>query len=160
MRSIRRKNRFGGLAHSGCWERMAEVAIDRSGANNPERLRGFVYVEEAASGTDWFSRGTKEGAYGNDATGRKKLIEGMAAEAGRRAAAQQPFSLEVHEASQVRRSMHQDCLLKPRNFVFYPFFYPFFPIFRPFSASGRQESRKHGQKSRGKREKIVENRGN
>ena len=59
---------------------MAEVAIDRSGANNPERLRGFVYVEEAASGTDWFSRGTKEGAYGNDATGRKKLIEGMAAE--------------------------------------------------------------------------------
>ena len=78
---------------------MAEVAIDRSGANNPERLRGFVYVEEAASGTDWFSRGTKEGAYGNDATGRKKLIEGMAAEAGRRAAAQQPFSLEVHEAS-------------------------------------------------------------
>jgi len=78
-----------------------EVAIDRSGANNPERLRGFVYVEEAASGTDWFSRGTKEGAYGNDATGRKKLIEGMAAEAGRRAAAQQPFSLEVHEASRV-----------------------------------------------------------
>ena len=60
---------------------------------------------------------------------------------------------------QVRRSMHQGCLLNPRNLVFYPFF----PIFRPFSASGRQESREHGQKSRGKRErfgKIVENRGN
>ena len=31
--------------------------------------------------------------------------------------------------SQVRRSMHQGCLLKPRNFVFYPFF----THFRPFS---------------------------
>jgi len=60
---------------------------------------------------------------------------------------------------QVRRSMHQGCLLNPRNLVFYPFFYPFSPIFRPFSASGRQESRKHGQKSRGKREKIGKNRG-
>ena len=56
---------------------------------------------------------------------------------------------------QVRRSMHQGCLLKPRNLVFYPFS----PIFRPFSASGRQESREHGQKSRGKREKIGKNRG-
>ena len=61
--------------------------------------------------------------------------------------------------AQVRRSMHQGCLLNPRNLVFYPFF----PIFRPCSASGRQESRDHGQKSRNKREKsekIVENGGN
>ena len=42
---------------------------------------------------------------------------------------------------------------------FLPIFYPSFPIFRPFSASGRQESREHGQKSRGKREKIGRNRG-
>ena len=55
--------------------------------------------------------------------------------------------------------MHQDRLLKGRNFVFYPLFYPFPPIFRPFSASGRQESRERGQKSRGKREKIEKNRG-
>ena len=39
-----------------------------------------------------------------------------------------------------------------------PIFYPFFPIFRPFSASGRQESREHGHKSRGKREKIEKKR--
>ena len=31
--------------------------------------------------------------------------------------------------SQVRRSMHQDCLLNPRNFVFYPFLTHFSPIF-------------------------------
>ena len=58
--------------------------------------------------------------------------------------------------------MHQDRLLKGRNFsffLFYPLFYPFPPIFRPFSASGRQESRERGQKSRGKREKIEKNRG-
>ena len=33
---------------------------------------------------------------------------------------------------QVRRSMHQDCLLKPRNFVVYPFFTHFPPFFAHF----------------------------
>eukprot|EP01045_Picozoa_sp_COSAG04_P004008 COSAG04_NODE_170_length_21634_cov_12.250337_9_plen_169_part_00 len=33
---------------------------------------------------------------------------------------------------QVRRSMHQDCLLKPRNSVFYPFFTHFPPFFAHF----------------------------
>ena len=55
--------------------------------------------------------------------------------------------------SKVRRSMHQDCLLKGRNFGFETAFYPFPPILHPFSPSGRQESREPGQKSRGKREK-------
>ena len=34
--------------------------------------------------------------------------------------------------AQVRRSMHQDCLLNPRNFVFYPFFTHFSPFFAHF----------------------------
>ena len=33
---------------------------------------------------------------------------------------------------QVRRSMHQDCLLNPRNFVSYPFFTHFSPFFAHF----------------------------
>ena len=33
---------------------------------------------------------------------------------------------------QVRRSMHQDCLLNPRNFVSYPFFTHFPPFFAHF----------------------------
>eukprot|EP01045_Picozoa_sp_COSAG04_P001462 COSAG04_NODE_49_length_31209_cov_11.630248_15_plen_267_part_00 len=38
----------------------------------------------------------------------------------------------VEAVLQVRRSMHQDCLLKPRNFVFYPFFTHFPPSFAHF----------------------------
>ena len=57
--------------------------VDRSGANNPARLRGFRYERELVQGAD-----PACGAYGNDQTGRKKLIESMAAEAQRRADAQ------------------------------------------------------------------------
>ena len=57
--------------------------VDRSGANNPARLRGFRYEREPVLGAD-----SAVGAYGNDQTGRKKLIESMAAEAQRRADAQ------------------------------------------------------------------------
>eukprot|EP01043_Picozoa_sp_COSAG02_P051314 COSAG02_NODE_5386_length_4374_cov_6.152047_1_plen_1041_part_00 len=57
--------------------------IDRSGANNPARLRGFQYERELVQGSD-----PACGAYGNDQTGRNKLIQGMAAEAQRRADAQ------------------------------------------------------------------------
>ena len=39
---------------------------------------------------------------------------------------------EIVSLIQVRRSMHQDCLLKPRNFVFYPFFTHFPPFFAHF----------------------------
>ena len=34
--------------------------------------------------------------------------------------------------NKVRRSMHQDCLLNPRNFVFYPLFTHFPPLFAHF----------------------------
>ena len=34
--------------------------------------------------------------------------------------------------TQVRRSMHQDCLLNPRNFVSYPYFTHFSPFFAHF----------------------------
>ena len=65
--------------------------------------------------------------------------------------------------SQVRRSMHQGCLLNPRNLVFYPFFTHFPPSFAHFQ---RLDARNPGStgKSPGengkKSEEIVENRGN
>ena len=66
---------------------------------------------------------------------------------------------------QVRRSMHQGCLLNPRNLVFYPFFTHFPPLFAHFQ---RLDARNPGSTAkspgaRGKREKsgkIVENGGN
>ena len=64
--------------------------VDRSGANNPQRLKGFRYVEQQpVEGTP-----SASGAYGDDQTGRKKLIQGMAVEAQRRADAQR-FTLEL-----------------------------------------------------------------
>ena len=47
----------------------------------------------------------------------------------RRVAAARPSAPAAH---QVRRSMHQDCLLKGRNFVFYPSFTHFPPSFAHF----------------------------
>jgi hypothetical protein len=63
--------------------------VDRSGANNPARLRGFRYERELVQGSD-----PACGAYGNDQTGRDKLIQSMAAEAQRRADAQR-FEMTV-----------------------------------------------------------------
>ena len=66
-------------------------------------------------------------------------------------------------AAQVRRSMHQGCLLKPRNLAFYPFFAHFPPSFAHFQ---RLDARNPGSTARspgenGKKSgKIVENRGN
>ena len=66
-------------------------------------------------------------------------------------------------AQQVRRSMHQDCLLNPRNFVFCPFFTHFRPFFAHFQ---RLDARNPGSTARspgenGKKSiKIGENRGN
>ena len=58
---------------------------------------------------------------------------------------------------QVRRSMHQDCLLKPRNFVFYPFFTHFPPFFAHFL---RLDARNPGNMARspgenGKKSKEI-----
>ena len=71
----------------------------------------------------------------------------------------------VHPAlhDQVRRSMHQGCLLKPRNLVFCPFFTHFPPSFAHFQ---RLDARNPGctAKSPGengkKSKQIVKNRGN
>ena len=65
--------------------------------------------------------------------------------------------------NQVRRSMHQGCLLNPRNSVFYPFFTHFPPSFAHFQ---RLDARNPGSTAKrpgenGKQSiKIVENRGN
>ena len=72
-------------------------------------------------------------------------------------------AMERKLMKQVRRSMHQGCLLNPRNLVFYPFFTHFSPSFAHFQ---RLDARNPGStaKSPGengkKSEKIVENRGN
>ena len=72
-------------------------------------------------------------------------------------------TLPKGSAWQVRRSMHQGCLLKPRNLVFYPFFTHFPPSFAHFQ---RLDARNPGSTARSpgengkKSEKIVENRGN
>ena len=64
---------------------------------------------------------------------------------------------------QVRRSMRQGCLLKPRNSVFYPLFTHFPPSFAHFQ---RLDARNPGNTAKspgengGKSEKIVEKRGN
>ena len=50
---------------------------------------------------------------------------------------------------QVRRSMHQDCLLNPRKFVFYPFFTHFSPIFSVWTP-GIQGARPEVQGKTGK----------
>ena len=78
--------------------------------------------------------------------------------------ATQPIFLEVCvPTTQVRRSMHQGCLLKPRNLVFYPFFTHFPPSFAQFQ---RLDARNPGSTARSPGEngkignKIVENRGN
>ena len=42
------------------------------------------------------------------------------------------FAPAPYGKRKVRRSMHQDCLLNPRNFVFYPFFTHFPPFFAHF----------------------------
>ena len=65
--------------------------------------------------------------------------------------------------SQVRRSMHQGCLLNPRNLVFYPFFTHFPPSFAHFQ---RLDARNPGSTARSsgangkKSETIAENGGN
>ena len=63
---------------------------------------------------------------------------------------------------QVRRSMHQDCLLKPRNFVFYPFFTHFPPFFAHFqrldARNPENTTRSPGENGKKSRE-IGENRG-
>ena len=65
--------------------------------------------------------------------------------------------------SQVRRSMHQDCLLNPRNFVFYPFFTHFPPFFAHFlrldARNPENTARSPGENGK-KSIKIGENRGN
>ena len=64
---------------------------------------------------------------------------------------------------QVRRSMHQDCLLNPRNFVFYPFFTHFSPFFAHFqrldARNPENTTRSPGENGK-KSIKIVENGGN
>ena len=64
---------------------------------------------------------------------------------------------------QVRRSMHQDCLLNPRNFVFYPFFTHFPPFFAHFlrldARNPENTARSPGENGK-KSRKIGENRGN
>ena len=72
-------------------------------------------------------------------------------------------SIAAALAVQVRRSMHQDCLLNPRNSVFYPFFTHFPPFFAHFQ---RLDARNPGSTARspgenGKKSiKIGENGGN
>ena len=64
---------------------------------------------------------------------------------------------------QVRRSMHQDCLLNPRNFVSYPFFTHFPPFFAHFlrldARNPENTARSPGENGK-KSEKIAENGGN
>ena len=65
--------------------------------------------------------------------------------------------------AKVRRSMHQDCLLNPRNFVFYPFFThfpPFFAHFQRLDARNPGNTAKSPGENGKKSEKIGENRGN
>ena len=72
-------------------------------------------------------------------------------------------AVEPSAAAQVRRSMHQGCLLNPRNLVFYPFFTHFSPSFAHFQ---RLDARNPGNTAKSpwengkKSEKIVENRCN
>ena len=64
---------------------------------------------------------------------------------------------------QVRRSMHQDCLLKPRNFVFYPFFThfpPFFAHFQRLDARNPENTTRSPGENGKKSRKIGENGGN
>ena len=73
------------------------------------------------------------------------------------------LKLTKAKLKQVRRSMHQGCLLNPRNSVFYPFFTHFSPSFAHFQ---RLDARNPGSTARspgenGKKSgKIVEDRGN
>eukprot|EP01045_Picozoa_sp_COSAG04_P004963 COSAG04_NODE_223_length_19649_cov_12.486650_21_plen_164_part_00 len=66
-------------------------------------------------------------------------------------------------SAQVRRSMHQDCLLNPRNFVFYPFFTHFPPFFAHFlrldARNPENTTRSPGENGK-KSIKIGENGGN
>ena len=67
------------------------------------------------------------------------------------------------DALQVRRSMHQGCLLKPRNFVFYPFlthFSPFFAHFLRLDARNPENTARSPGENGKKSIKIGENRGN
>ena len=65
--------------------------------------------------------------------------------------------------AQVRRSMHQDCLLNPRNFVFYPIFTHFPPSFAHFqrldARNPENTTRSPGENGK-KSRKIGENGGN
>ena len=70
---------------------------------------------------------------------------------------------ETPTALQVRRSMHQDCLLKPRNFVSYPFFThfpPFFADFQRLDARNPESTTKSPGENGKKSRKIGENGGN
>ena len=60
---------------------------------------------------------------------------------------------------QVRRSMHQDCLLNPRNFVFYPSFTPFFAHFQRLDARNPENTAKKQGENGKKSRKIGENGG-
>ena len=77
----------------------------------------------------------------------------------RKGSASGPRSGHWRGRSQVRRSMHQDCLLKPRNYVFYPFFTHFPPFFAHFL---RLDARNPGNMARrpgGNGKKSEKNRG-
>eukprot|EP01045_Picozoa_sp_COSAG04_P002248 COSAG04_NODE_80_length_28110_cov_13.522847_22_plen_209_part_00 len=64
---------------------------------------------------------------------------------------------------QVRRSMHQDCLLNPRNFVSYPFFTPFFAHFLRLDARNPENTARipgeNGEKSRKIGGKVIKSLG-
>ena len=64
---------------------------------------------------------------------------------------------------QVRRSMHQDCLLNPRNFVSYPFFThfpPFFAHFLRLDARNPENTARSPGENGNKSRKFGENGGN
>eukprot|EP01045_Picozoa_sp_COSAG04_P009820 COSAG04_NODE_582_length_12404_cov_81.591792_18_plen_87_part_00 len=85
------------------------------------------------------------------------VVVGYVAELGR------PGQAQLRALGQVRRSMHQDCLLNPRNFVSYPFlthFPPFFSHFLRLDARNPENTARSPGENGKKSIKIGENRGN
>ena len=131
-------------------------------------LRGAAWGEESAETL------LNEMAEEVDARLEEDAIAAADAVAGRRSVAQHPCrcpprrrlkltGVLVVQRGQVRRSMHQDCLLKPRNFVSYPFFThfsPFFAHFQRLDARNPENTARSPGENVKKSRKFGENGGN